>query len=282
MSTLARHQPSRPDAGGASGTDVRAAAAPARGGRGHARRRVLAQVKADTLAVLRNGEQMLVTVIIPAIALVGLARFEAIPLPQIGGDRVPAAFAGALALAISSSAFPSQAISLAFDRRWGVLRMLATTPLGPTGLLLGRLGAVLVVLVIQAVVLGAVAAVLDGGFGFLAVGAGPLLGGVVVALLGAAAFLGLGVLIGGTLRAEAVLALANTLWALLAAGGGLLVAPEHLPGVLGALVAWLPSAALGDGMRAAFAGAVDVGSMGLLAAWALVLGVLAARHLRWD
>ena len=252
-------------------------------------RRVLAQVRFDTLAVLRNGEQLLLNIILPALVLVGLVQFEAIPL--LGADfvgRVPAAFGGALALAVASSAFTSPAIQLAFDRQWGVLRMLATTPLGPTGLLLGRLGAVVLVLVSQVLVLGAVAALTAAALPGERVvgpdfGIGAALGACAITLLGAAALLGLGVLIGGTLRPQAVLALANTLWALLAAGGGLVVAPAHLPGFLGTLVGWLPTAALGNGLRAALVeGRVDFGALALLAVWAVVLDVVAARAVRWD
>ena len=94
-------------------------------------RRVWAQTWFETLAVLRNGEQLLLTMLLSAIALVVLATTELVPLPE---PRPAAALGSALAMAVASS-FTSQAIAVAFDRRWGVLRMLATTPLGPRGLL---------------------------------------------------------------------------------------------------------------------------------------------------
>src|SRR5690606_25686118 len=134
-----------------------------------------------------------------------------------GTERHPAALAGVLALAVASTGFTSQAIAVAFDRRWGVLRMLATTPLGPRGLLAGKVGAVLCVLAVQTGVLLAVAVVLGWRPD---VGPGQVLGAAVLMLLGAAAFVALAMLVGGTLRPEAVLAVANLLWVLMAAGGG--------------------------------------------------------------
>lgn len=251
-------------------------------------RRTAAQVRFDTLAVLRNGEQLLVTLIIPILVLVGLHRLEALALPGIGGldgvGRAPAALAGALALAVASSSFTSPAIALAFDRRWGVLRMLATTPLGPFGLLVGRLGAVLIVLVLQVTVLVGVAALIaDEPLVAPSFSAGPALAVAAFILLGAASLLGLGVIIGGTLRPEAVLALANTLWAMFAAIGGLILPTSDAPGPLAAVLPWLPTGALGDGLRSAFVeGTVHLPALAVLAVWAVVLDVIAARIVRWD
>ncbi|WP_240645741.1 ABC transporter permease [Georgenia sp. SYP-B2076] len=242
-------------------------------------RRVAAQARFETVAVLRNGEQLLLTLILPVIALVVLVRVDAAPLP--GADRTPAALAGVLSLAVASTAFTSQAIAVAFDRRWGVLRMLATTPLGPRGLLAGKFGAVVAVLVVQTVTLVAVAA----GLGWRGHGAGPgvALGAGVLMLLGAAAFVALAMLVGGTLRPEAVLAVANLLWVLMAAVGGLLLPLSSLPGPLAAVVFLLPSGALGEGMRAlATTGSLNLAAVAVLAVWAAGGAWLAARFFRWD
>ena len=54
-------------------------------------------------------------------------------------------------------------------------------------------------------------------------------------------------------------------------------------GGFGDLAAWLPSGALGEGMRAALLdGAVDVTSLLVLGAWALVGTVLTARTFQWE
>jgi ABC-2 type transport system permease protein len=106
---------------------------------------------------------------------------------------------------------------------------------------------------------------------------------LLAVLLGTAAFTALGLLAAGTLRAEAVLAVANLVLVLLAVGGGVVVPPEQLPGPLAGVAAALPSGALGEAMRSALAdGAPALGPLVLLAAWAAALGALTARLFRWS
>lgn len=246
-------------------------------------RRALAQARFDTATTLRNGEQLLLTLLMPIGALVALVVTDVVALPLSGaGQEHGAAYASALALAVSAAGLPSVAIALAFDRRWGVLRQLATTPLGPRGLLAGRLGAVLALVAIQVVLL-ALTALVVGWRPDPAAWAVTVPVGALVVLLGTAAFTGFGVIVGGTLRAEAVLAIANTLWVLLAAGGGVLAPISTYPAWLGTLVGLLPAGALGEALRSlATPGAPDWLSVAVLAFWALVLPVVAARVVRWE
>lgn len=240
-------------------------------------RRVWAQTWFETLAVLRNGEQLLLTMLLPAIALVVLATTDLAPLPE---PRADAAVGSALAMAVASS-FTSQAIAVAFDRRWGVLRMLATTPLGPQGLLAGKLGAVLLVLVVQTVVLGGVG--LAVGWRPDGVGLAQVVAAAVLMVVGAGVFVAFALLVGGTLRPEAVLAIANLLFVLMVLGGGLVLPLDMLPAPLDAVMAWLPPGALGESLRTlATEGLVDLAALGVLAAWAVVGSVLATRAFRWD
>lgn len=240
-------------------------------------RRIGHQARWDLAAVLRNGEQLLVTFVLPVAVLVGVLRTgvpDLSPLPQ-----GPAGLAGALGVAVVSSAFTGQAIALAFDRRAGVLRLLATTPLGRGGLVAARVLAVLVVVVLQSVLLLAVAAALG-----VPVGAGTLLLLLPVLALGTAAMLGAGMLLAGTVRPEGVLGLANLVWVAVLVGGGLVLPVEQLvDGPVADVLGLLPTAALGDALRAVTAGtgpaAVD---LLVLSAWALVLGLAARRWLRWD
>jgi ABC-2 type transport system permease protein len=238
-------------------------------------RRVLAQAAFDARVLLRNGEQVLLTLVLPALLLGGLVVAS---VPDLGpGRRVDVATPGVLALAVLSTAFTGQAIGTAFDRRYGVLRLLGTTPLGRAGLLAGRVLAVLAVEVVQLAVLGGLA---------LALGWRPRAEGLLLALpaalAGTAAFVALGLLLAGTLRSEAVLAVANLVWVLLAAGGAVVV--PAVAGTAHAVIARaLPSGALGDALRAALAdGRVDVAAVGVLVAWALAASLAAARFFRWD
>ena len=109
-----------------------------------------------------------------------------------------------------------------------------------------------------------------------------LLGAVLAAVLGTAAFVALGLLIAGTLRAEATLAVANLVYLLLLAGGAVVLSSSSY-GSFGEVARWLPSGALGDAMRLAFLdGALDGSALLTLLAWALVGGILTSRTFRWE
>lgn len=237
--------------------------------------RVTAQARFESGTLLRNGEQLLVAIVLPAAVLVGLVHTHAISLGS--GRRVDLAVPGVLALCVISSAFTGQAISTGFDRRYGVLRLLGVTPLGRTGLLVAKAVAVLTVVALQFAVIGAI-----GG----ALGWDPALRGLPAALvstlLGTWAFVALALLLGGTLRAEGVLALANLIWVALLALGGVVVPGTELPRNLAPLARLLPSGALGDGLRGALvSGQARLGDWLVLLVWALVATLLARRFFRW-
>jgi ABC-2 type transport system permease protein len=241
-------------------------------------RRIAAQAAFESRTILRNGEQLLVTIALPLFLLVGLARTTIFELDTAGASRVDFTTPGVIAVAIMSTAFTSQAIATAFDRRNGVLRLMATTPLGRGGLLAGKVLGVLGVEVVQAVVLAAVA---------LALGWRPHVAGIPaaigVALLGTAAFTALALLMAGVLRAEGVLALSNLLLGLLIVGGGVLVPPDRLPDGLAQVAAWLPSGALGEAMRGALSGGgVPPLAVLVLVGWTAILAWGASRLFRWQ
>jgi ABC-2 type transport system permease protein len=90
-----------------------------------------------------------------------------------------------------------------------------------------------------------------------------LLAGAV--LLGTFAFAGLGLLLAGTLRAEATLALANALFLVALLLGGIILPLDHLPAPLASIAAVLPAAALSDALRVALgAGGDPVGPTAIL------------------
>ena len=240
------------------------------------RDRVLAQTRFETGTLLRNGEQLLVALVLPAMALVGLALSQS---PALGpGSRIDVAVPGVLALAVISTAFTGQAISTAFDRRYGVLRLLGVSPLGRNGLLVAKALAVLTIELLQFVVIGALG---------LAFAWHPrwigLLPAVLLTLVGTWAFVALALLLAGTLRAEGVLALANLIWVTLLGLGGVIVPPSQMPAGLSHVAALLPSGALGSGLRVAFIdGRLSAIPLLVLVAWGVVATVLASRTFRWS
>jgi len=245
-----------------------------RPGAGSRRAMLVAQAGIELRLALRHGEQVLLTLLIPIVLLVGLTLLEVVPLPE---PRVQTVVPSVLALAVMSTAFTGQAIALGFDRRYGVLRRLAATALPRWLLVTGRLVAVLGVVAVQMVVLGALA---------LALGWRPAPGGVgwavPLVLLGCAAFGAVGILLGGSLRAEVVLAVANVVWFVLLLAGGIVVPLAQLPGPLAAVAAVLPSGALAEGLRVALVTGAAPGwtPVLVLAGWAVAAALLAARTVK--
>jgi len=238
---------------------------------------VRAQASMETRLLLRNGEQLLLAVVIPVIALVGGVLASRHLDLSLSHRAVDVLTPGVLALAVMSTAFTSLAISTGFERRYGLLKRLGASPLPRAGLLAGKVGALLFVEVLQAVVIGGVGLAL--GWQPEAVG---LLVAVPVALVGTAAFASLGLLLAGTLRAEATLAAANLVYLLLMAGGAV-VLPRSSYGGFADVLRVLPSAALGDALRAGFLDArLAVVPLLVLVVWAALGGVLAARFFKWE
>lgn len=228
----------------------------------------------EVRALLRNGEQLMVTFLMPVLALIVLIQFKSF---DIGTPRTAIALGGCIAMGVIAASFTSQSIMIAFDRRWGVLRMLSTTPLGPRGLLWGKVIAVAVLLVLQVALLTIVAMILGSWQppGVLALGCA-----VILLVLGALTFVACGMALGGTMRAEAVLAIANIAFVLVVAAGGVLL---PMGDSLGAQVmAYTPWGALGEGMRQALTGTLPLVSIAVMAFWALAIGAFAMRIFRWE
>ncbi|GAA2843031.1 ABC transporter permease [Crossiella cryophila] len=204
-------------------------------------RMLAAQAGTELRLHLRHGEQVLLTLLIPIALLVGLALLPILPLPE---PRLDVIAPRIIALAVMSSAFTGQAIALGFDRRYGVVKRLAATGVPRWMLLAGRILAVLGVVAVQLVLITVVA---------VALGWRPALPGLLPALLlvilGALTFAALGVLLGGALRADIVLALANIIWFALLLGGGVALPTAQLPGAWADIAAYLPTAALADGLH---------------------------------
>lgn len=236
-------------------------------------RRVRAQVGWEVRAVLGNGEQLLLTIVIPVVLLVTLTMTTFVDVGA--GDRAGLVLAGVIAVAVMSTAFTSLAIGTAFDRRSDALALLGTTPLTRAEWICARVIAIALVEVVQCALLVVIAI----GLGWSPTGL-PVIIGVVI--LGTAAFGALGLLLGGTVRAEAVLALANGIYLLLLLGGGTIIAADRLPGALANFVAALPSGALGSALRDAVSGAtVGWSAPVALVVWAVAAALVTAKVFRW-
>ncbi|XAS69166.1 ABC transporter permease [Micrococcaceae bacterium Sec5.7] len=238
--------------------------------------RILLQGKYESLTMIRNGEQLILAIVLPLLTLIGLTVTPL--LDGLGASRINVAVPGILALCAMSTAFTGQGISTGFDRRYGVLRFLSTTPLGRTGLIAGKVLAVLAVLTLQVIVVAGAALFL----GWQPDGSGWL-PGLALLVLGASAFTALGLLVAGTVRPEATLAITNLLWILLGALGGIVIPSERLPALAHGIVQYLPSGALGQALRDAFLhGTVNGGAALILLLWMVLAGAAAIRWFKWN
>ncbi|MGV0742628.1 ABC transporter permease [Mycolicibacterium sp. XJ870] len=235
-----------------------------------------AQFGLELRLLLRNGEQLLLTMFIPITLLIGLTL---LPLGAFGDDRAGTFTPAIMALAVISTAFTGQAIAVAFDRRYGALKRLGATALPVWGIIAGKSLAVVTVVFLQALLLGAIGVAL----GWRPPLAGLALGALIIAL-GTAGFAALGLLLGGTLRSEIVLALANLLWFVFAGLGALTVQGHDGPAVPSA-VAWAarltPSGALTESLTQAMTLSVDWFGLAVLAVWGAVAAVCALRWFRF-
>ncbi len=240
-------------------------------------RRVTAQAMAELDMTLRRGESLLLTLGIPVVLLVFFSEVHLLPT----GTAQPITFLapGVLALAVMGTALVNLSIATGFERGYGVLKRLGTTPLGRPALLAAKIAAVVVVELLQAAVLVPVA--LGLGWRPSAGGAGVAVAVVVLASIG---FGGLGLVLAGSLRAEVNLAAANGLWLLLLLVSGMLAPLSKLPGWLQELAKLLPAAALADALHRAVGLGTSVAgwSWVVLVVWAVAAPVVAALTFRWE
>jgi ABC-2 type transport system permease protein len=242
-------------------------------------RQVVAQAAMEARLMVRNGEQLLLAVVIPVIVLIGgVSGAHRVGL-HFDEPAIDALTPGVLALAVMSTAFTSLAIATGFERRYGVIKRLGASPLPRSGLLAGKVGGLLVVELMQVVVIGGVA---------LAMGWDPrsgataLAGALLALLLGTFSFAALGLFVAGVLRAEATLAAANLVYLLLMAGGAV-VLPASAYGGAEHVLSWLPSGALGEAMRAALIHGNLAGTdLLVLTVWGVLGTVLTARTFTWE
>jgi len=236
----------------------------------------------DLRLTARRGENVLVTIVIPIAVLLFFAGTSVIP--NAAGRRVDFLLPGAIALGIIASGLVNLGIATAYERAYGALKRLGGAPLPRWALIVAKGTSVLVLELVQITALLAVGVVILGwspGSGW-----SPLLFGAAV-LLGTATFVGLGLLLAGTLRAEATLAIANGLFLGFLMLGGIVLPIDHLPDALRPIAALLPATALADLLRISLASATPAtgsaaASAAILAVWAIGAGALTVRTFRWE
>ena len=238
-----------------------------------------------------NGETLFLTLGIPAVFLLFFSTVHVLPV----GTEHPVDFLvpGILALAVMSTAMTALGIGTGFERGYGVLKRLGSTPLGRPRLLAAKIVAVVGVELVQAAVLVAVGYGLGwdpggpggpGGSGGSGT-SGALVGAAIGAMvLGTVAFGGIGLLLAGTLRALVNLAVVNALFVVLLLLGGMLIPLGKLPTGLADVAKLLPASALADALHAALGQGTAVSARDwiVLVVWAAAAPLAAGLTFRWE
>ena len=238
---------------------------------------VLAQTRTELRLSLRNGEQLLVNLMIP-LGLLGLL------LEGQGARTTTPASRSSTSLppySRSQSCRPSLVslgIGTGFERYYGVLKRLGATPLGRPRWVLAKFASVLTIELFQWAILIPVALLLgwSPGSGWLAAAA--------AAALGTAAFGGLALLLAGTLPGMVNLAACNGLYLVLLVTGGMVIPLSKMHDVMQSVAKLLPARITRRHHDRIVQGRVQTNgaSWAVLAAWAVAAPIAAARTFRWD
>lgn len=234
------------------------------------------QLRQELTVMARNAEQLLLLVGIPVLLLVFFSQIDI--LPTQGLTAVAFLVPGILALAVMSTAMVSLGIATGFERSYGVLKRLGTTPLGTRRLVLAKVVATCIVESAQLALLVVVG---------IALGWRPVdtnwLAATAAVVLGTTCFAGIGLTLAGRLRAEVNLAAQNGLYLVLLLLGGIIVPNDELPKVIRSLAEWLPSNALSELLRSAFNGYEIVArSIVVLLVWSVATCALATIYFKWS
>ena len=240
-------------------------------------RQIVLQTRYELLLTLRRGENILITLIVPVMLLIFFASLNIIPTTS--GRAIDFLLPGILALAIMAAGMVNLGIATAYERYYGVLKRLGSSPLPRSGLVIAKILAILILEVVQVLLLVGVAVLL---YSWRPAGS-PLLT-VLVLALGTVTFAALGLAMAGALRAEFTLAGANALFLLFVLLGGGILPLSHLPAPLAAVAQLLPAAALTQALQATMTngGAFPTFPLLVLLIWAVVILLVAIRTFQWE
>ncbi len=238
---------------------------------------VFAQIRVELSLTLRRGESLLVTLAIPLGVLVFFSKLDAVA-PSGYNDPVDFLVPGVISLAVMSASMVSLGIATGFERRYGVLKRLGSTPLTRIGLIVAKTVSVLLLQVIQLILILSVATAIGWSIPLAALIA------LALVLVGSVAFAGIGLWLAGSLRAEATLALANALFLIMLFLGGMAYPVEKLPAVLESIAVLSPGAALSDSLRGVLVSGREFpfDSFLVLCIWAICAPLIAAKRFRWE
>lgn len=238
---------------------------------------LLAQTRMEMRLTLRRGEGVLITMVVPVVLLV---FFAAIGLKPNGYERpIDFLLPGMLALAVMSTGLVSLSIRTAYERSYGVLKRLGSTPLSRSTLLGAKVIGVVAIELVEIVLLVAIALA---AYGWRPTGA--FAAALLALVLGTVVFSGIGLMMAGALRAETTLAGANALYLLFLLLGGIVWPVDKLPGPLAIVGRLLPSAAFADALRSTLSSTPSLPwvSLAILAGWGVLALVIASRTFQWE
>jgi ABC-2 type transport system permease protein len=202
------------------------------------------------------------------------------PHPELDGGRLVDLYTPIMLIFVLAMVGVSTITGvLASYRHDGILRRLRTTPVGPTRLLAAQLVAQLTIAAIG-IVLAIVAALM-----LLQVPSPRSWPGVLLALMfAAAAMFAVGLLLGAVVPSTSAAQAASAIvWIPLMVLAGLWFPREGMPQLMRRISDLSPGGAGVDAVQQAwFGGGVPLSSLGVLAAFAVVVGGLAALAFRWE
>ncbi|GCF07942.1 ABC transporter permease [Dictyobacter arantiisoli] len=241
-------------------------------------RQILKQTQFELLLTSRRGENILVTLIIPIMLLIFFASLKVIPAPK-GGSAATELLPGILAIAIIAAGMVNLGIATAYERHYGVLKRLGSSPLSRSGLISAKIISILALEIVQVVLLIIVAIAF---YGWRPVGSLPI--ALLALLLGTVTFSALGLAMAGGLRAEMTLAGANALFLVFILLGGGILPLDHLPAPIAALAQLLPAAALTQALQQTMIADQPFPTypLLLLALWAIIILFVAIRTFKWE
>ena len=233
------------------------------------------QLRQELTVMIRNGEQLLLLVVIPVMLLVFFSQTDF--LSASGENKIDFLLPGILSLAVISTAMVSLGIATGFERSYGVLRRLGTTPLGTRRLVAAKMSAICIIEIAQLVMLIVVG---------LLLGWNPnrinLLQILLFLILGTTCFAGIGLTLAGRLRAEVNLAAQNGLYLVFLLLGGIFVESDELPATISQISAFSPSSLLSGLLRDSFNNTVVLADAIALSSWTIAACALAVTSFKWS